>query len=310
MREDLNDELETFKTQISLPEYATSLGYQVIRNESSRNSIIMQRESDNDKVVIATGADGHGIFFSVRDDADNGSIIDFAQRRQRLNLGQVRKALRPWVGAKALPVPERIKKPTPSSKDRQSVIIAFAQAQQQPAGGHPYLLSRGVSADILADPRFFATIRQDSKGNAVFGHYDGQGLSGYELKNKGFTGFSRGGKKRVWHSLNIGSAPRIVIVESAIDALSHAQITGDRQAAYISIGGQPSPEQWAVIETLAANAEKAGVALVVATDADAAGDKIAQQIVAIAPNAHRERPHGKDWNAQLVCSEILFPELT
>lgn len=176
---------------------------------------------------------------------------------------------------------------------------AFAQMHQQPEGGHPYLLSRGISADTLSDPRFAGMIRQDNRGNAVFPHYDSTGLSGYELKNEDFTGFSRGGEKRVWFSANLGSAERVVVVESAIDALSHADLTGDQEAAYISIGGQPSPEQWQVLKATLAAKQGQGAALVIATDADAAGDKLASQIDALAPGAERQRPESKDWNDQL-----------
>jgi len=206
--------------------------------------------------------------------------------------------LRPWLGVEPMPVPDRIKKPEPSSKDRQAAMGAFAQMQPQPAGGHPYLLSRGINSETLADPRFAGMIRQDSRGNAVFPHYDSAGLSGYELKNEDFTGFSRGGEKRLWHSANIDEAARVVVVESAIDALSHAQITGNREAAYISVGGQPSPEQWAVLETLLSDKHRQGAVLVVGTDADAAGDRLAEQIAALVP-VERERPAAGDWNEQL-----------
>ena len=303
MRENRNDELDRFKTQINLAEYAASQGYQLDRRESSRNSAVMRRESDDDKIIIATDTDGHGIYFSVRDDQDNGSIIDFVQRRQGLNLGQVRRELRPWVGDSSsyrpMPISERIRKPEPSTADRRAVIGAFAQMQPQPQGGHPYLLGRGVSTNTLEDPRFAGMIRQDSRGNAIFPHYDSQGLSGYELKNEGFTGFSRGGEKRVWHSTNVGAAERVVVVESAIDALSHAELTGDWEAAYISIGGQPSPEQWEVLGAALENKQRQGAVVVIATDADLAGDKLAEQIQALAPGAERQRPEAKDWNDEL-----------
>jgi len=304
VRENRNDELDCFKTQINLAEYAASLGYRLDRRESSRNSAVMRRESDDDKIIIATDTDGHGIYFSVRDDRDNGSIVDLVQRRQGLNLGNVRRELRPWLedssSYRPLPILERIRKPEPSNANRQAVMGAFAKMDQQPVSGHPYLLSRGISANTLVDPRFARMIRRDQRGNAVFPHYDGHGLSGYELKNQSFTGFSRGGEKRVWHSVNLGSAVRVVVVESSIDALSHADVTGDQEAAYISIGGQPSPEQWEVLRATLAKKKEQGAVLVIATDADEAGDKLAAQIQELVLGALRQRPNrGKDWNDQL-----------
>ena len=58
----------------------------------------MRRFSDNDKVIIARNTNGHWVYFSVRDDGDNGSIIDFHQRRAHDNLGDTRKALRDFMG--------------------------------------------------------------------------------------------------------------------------------------------------------------------------------------------------------------------
>ena len=72
------DELEDFKTEINLTEYAAGQGYVLDRRASSRNSAVMRRD-DGDKVMIARGQDRHWIYFSVRDDADNGTIIDFVQ---------------------------------------------------------------------------------------------------------------------------------------------------------------------------------------------------------------------------------------
>jgi hypothetical protein len=100
------DELERFKTAINLSEYAASEGYLFDRRASSRNSVVM-RHPGGDKIVIARGEDDHWIYFSVRDDSDNGSIIDFIQHRRRCSIGAVRQELRPWVGGSFVrPVPD------------------------------------------------------------------------------------------------------------------------------------------------------------------------------------------------------------
>jgi len=55
------------------------------------------RHPGGDKIVIARGEDDHWIYFSVRNDTDNGSIIDFIQHRRRCSIGEVRRELRPWA---------------------------------------------------------------------------------------------------------------------------------------------------------------------------------------------------------------------
>lgn len=154
----------------------------------------MRHPVNHDKVIIKRGMDGHYVYFSVRDDRDNGSIIDFTQKRKNLSLGAVRKELRPWIGQAPVQVPSFFPLPK-SEKDRMKLEIAFA-SMKDARGGHPYLeRERALPLSLLSEERFAGRIRIDAKGNAVFPHFDEKGLTGYELKNVGFTRFSSGGSK-------------------------------------------------------------------------------------------------------------------
>ena len=312
-----DDELDEFKRDVNLVEYAERQGYELDKRESSRASAVMRR--GDDKIVVATAKDGHGIYFSLRNEADNGSIIDFIQKRQGSTLGQVRKELRQWLGSASSsyrpplisnrkPENERPRKPEPSSTDRQQVLAVWMK--MAPANGrHAYLERlRGIDPATLADSRFVGMVRQDAKGNAVFPHYDAQGLAGYELKNEGFTGFSKNGTKAIWHSANLARAERIVIVESAIDALSHAQTSSNDKEAYMSVGGAMSASQRDLVGSVMKKAGERGATVIVATDADAPGRVLAQQIKSLAPpgaRLERQEPvNGKDWNDQVKASKL------
>jgi hypothetical protein len=97
-------------------------------------------------------------------------------------------------------------------------------AKAQFTNSHPYLLDeRKISSETLTDPRF-NNIKIDARRNALFPHYNSSGVSGYEIKNKDFTGFAKGGEKGIWYTSNIMRAKNVVICESAIDALSHAEL--------------------------------------------------------------------------------------
>ena len=89
-------QLERFKTEINLVKYATSIGYKYLRNESSPSSAVLRHDS-GERILVVTDTDGQGIYFSLNDDRDRGTIIDLVQRRRNLNLGEVRKELRPWL---------------------------------------------------------------------------------------------------------------------------------------------------------------------------------------------------------------------
>lgn len=298
-----DDELEQFKNQINLVEYAMAQGYALDRKESSANSKVLRHAGTADKIIVGTGTDGHGIYCSVRDDADHGSIIDFVQRRQRLNLGQVRKALRPWIGKGSQPVVivARQPKPAPVVRDIIGVVKAFARAT--PCQHHPYLEARGISPATLADPRFYGVVRMDPHGAALFPHYDAAGLTGYEIKNTGFTGFAKGGAKAAWFSNGVNRARHLVIVETALDALSHAQLHPGEDSAYLSFAGQMSSVQEELVARIIRRVAERGAEIVIATDADETGDRYAEFLAAQVPAGtvvRRELPEqGKDWNDQL-----------
>jgi len=300
------DELEQFKTRINLTEYMASRGYEIDRKESSHHSAVM-RHSDGDKLIVARDTDQHWVYFSVRNESDNGSIIDFMQKRDGVTLGHVRKSLRPWIGEEPKPVPARKYSPTlrPTNRSRQSVIYTYAKAKAVPL--HPYLKSRGINKSTQLDPRFYGVIRKDDRGNALFPHYDLEGLSGYEIKNKGFTGFSRGGIKAAWFSGNINHCDRVVIVESGIDALSHAQIHKEPGSGYLSIGGKMSQQQRELLKRVLIKAVDRGAVIEIATDRDEGGKELAQDIRDSAPSGavieRREPDQGKDWNEQLQTSK-------
>jgi hypothetical protein len=295
--ENRTDELEQFKLEINLAGYASKQGYALVKNESSRNSYVM-KHNNGDKIVVATAADGHGIYFSVRDSSDNGSIIDFVQKRQGLNLGQVRKELRQELGTATPTAMQTIKsKPRPSSQNIERVIQSFMA--MKPVTDHPYLVNeRKIPKPLLKEPRF-NSIRIDRKGNAVFPHYDENGLSGYELKNSDFTGFSRGGKKSLWRTGNLENAPEIVLTESGIDALSHAALNPKRKAAYISLGGQISHEQYALLGNVLKQHQERGAKITLALDNDEKGKEMTKDLSQKLGIEWAEVPKAKDWNEQL-----------
>src|ERR1700747_1895857 len=110
-------ELDAFKREIDLRQLAMTLGYAVDRRESWRGSTVLR--SGADKVVVKRNTNGHYVFFSVRDDHDHGTVIDFLQRRQNLNLGAIRQLLRPWIGRP--PVAPQLPELQPTCSDRMHV---------------------------------------------------------------------------------------------------------------------------------------------------------------------------------------------
>ena len=184
------------------------------------------------------------------------------------------------------------------------------------AGRHGYLeQERKIPPALLGSPRFAGRIRADGHGNAVFPHFDGGGLCGYELKNKNFTGFAPGGEKGLWESHDQAGDTALVFTESAIDALSHAALFPNSQARYRSIGGAPNPKQPDLIRAAIAELP-AGAVIVCATDNDDGGRKLATIVEDCFKTAGRDdlrfklhlpKTEGEDWNNVLQSRSLPSP---
>jgi hypothetical protein len=300
-------ELDAFKREIDLRQFAVSLGYEIDRRESWRGSTVLRRGAD--KIVVKRNGNGHYVFFSVREDDDHGTVIDFLQRRQNLSLGAVRQILRSWVGRPAI-LPQ-FPALEPTSPDRMRVESAYRGMAD--VSQHPYLeQDRCVPAVVLWSSRFVGRMRMDSRGNTVFPHFDAAGLCGYEIKNRGFTGFAAGGEKGLWFSHTRRHDRRLILTESAIDALSHAALFPDAEdrTRYASLGGKPSRRQTGLLQaTIAKLPEWAEI--VAAFDADPAGRRLAGEIRGVVANSskterrdlifksHLPQQEGEDWNTVL-----------
>lgn len=308
----MDDELERFKREINLVHYARTCGYTRDPRESSQASVVMRKQDTDDKIVIARNIeDEHWVYFSVRDDADNGSIIDFVQRRRGLSLGHVRRELRPWIGGRAPVTPPDLQALDVQAlrKDRARVLAEFSKADL--VDNSTYLNRRGVRPATLASARFTGTFRVDSRGSVLFPHHDDEGLCGFEVKNSGYTGFAKSGRKTIWCSRTTAYDRRLVLVESAIDALSYHQLTPSTDTRYISIGGQPSADGRQLIAR-SITKMPGDATVVLAFDRDAGGDKLAAMVEALVPRVFvREVPPGddaqcKDWNDYLQIVEREF----
>jgi hypothetical protein len=304
----VDEELDRFK-RINLCEYAISRGYRLVRREGTRgstaSSLVLRHSATDDKIVARLDRDGHWTYFSVRDERDNGTIIDFALRRGSRTIAAVREELGAWAGELR---PATVALPSASTVQSDRAIVRAAYARALTVPNHPYLNARGIRPETLACPRFRGAWRVDGRGDLLFPHRDGPGpedICGFERKNSRFAGFSAGGSKAVWASNVRGDDNKLVITEAVIDAFSYHQLQPDIHARYASTGGAFGERQGRHIAGAIARLPPPST-VVVATDADEAGDKLAERIVVLArqaPIARHRPPVGKDWNEFLQRQE-------
>ncbi|WP_374191992.1 DUF3991 and toprim domain-containing protein [Chroococcus sp. FPU101] len=169
---------------------------------------------------------------------------------------------------------------------------------------HAYLQHRGINRETLESDRFAGTIYTDSRNNVIFPHRDREGVCGYEIRNQQFKGFSESGTKGLWHSQTTREDKRLVICESPIDCLSYYRFFDDDQTRYFATGGTLSENQKDLIRGAFEKIHKQGGQIVIATDRDEAGEKLALELAKEAPSGSqisREVPdYQKDWNEALI----------
>ena len=313
-------ELEAFKSRIDLRDYAADLGYAIDGRATSRNSAAMAHD-DGDKIIVGMGTDQHYVYFSVRDPADKGSIVDFDQRRHGGTLGDVRKRLRPYLDGGFTPPTRSPSRPPacssygrlePAAVDLDAVQGEY-NAAQSVSGPHPYLTGvRAIPAALLSSNRFAGRVRTDARGNVLFPHWnDDKQICGFEKKNDGFTGFASGGTKGLWCSNATDRDKRLVIAETAIDALSYAALFGFDDARFFSIAGQMNPKQPGLLNR-AIRSMPAGGQVVLAVDHDDGGKMIAEYVQPIFDHVqgklgrndlslvvHHPPTAGHDWNDEI-----------
>lgn len=283
---------------LSLVTYAESLGYTRDLPRCTKASINLR--SDSDRILVKVGG-GHDVYCTIGDSSDCGSIIDFAMRRE--NLGYL-EALRLLKNNTHSPTAEPSKTPAPSidppTDYRKKAAAVWASKER--CAVHPYLLSRGIPASVLTDPRFADCWRGGSHGVVVFPHID-RGtprLCGYELRGPATKRFGKGTRKGLWLSANARTASQITICEGPIDCLSHAALFPG-ESAYAAFGGGLGRSQINLLSGLIRKAQDRGARVVIAVDSDAAGNDYAKMIAALTSVALEcMKPVGKDWNDDLA----------
>ena len=148
-----------------------------------------------------------------------GDVISLAQHLWGLNIGQVRRELRPLAGIPPSYATSSVdtRPPTPLDATRAWTL---APRLLPGSDGWSYLtVARGLPADTLRRANSADLLRAGILGTVWFKHRTLDGTStGWEMRGPGYQAFSKGGSKVLFWIANPLTATRIAITESAIDA--------------------------------------------------------------------------------------------
>ena len=306
-----NEIFERYKRDINLVEFALERGFELKREKSTRRAKVL-KHTGGDRILVSQSAhDGHWVYHSLGgDERDSGTIVDFLlQRDARGDMRAVHAACREHLGQPRNDRPEHRVEAGDITFQRELVIERFVRANL--AHNSLYLNERGIRPETLGDARFRETWRVDYRGNVLFPHKDAEGVCGYEIKNRDFTSFAKHARKTVWRSGALEGDDRMIVTESAVEALSHFQLHQTTTARYMSVGGAWSP---AGLEQLQASTRRLPehAVVVLAFNNDDGGkqlaDRLQPRIEAEGRTVTRHVPPtlGSDWNDLLKVRERSY----
>jgi hypothetical protein len=170
-----------------------------------------------------------------------------------------------------------------------------------------YLRSRGITGVLLASERFMGRIFKDRYHNAVFPHFNADGVCGLELKSADKNFFAKGSEKTFWRSNMTHTDTTLVIGEAVIDALSYALLFPHDKTAYAATGGGMSTQQGELLKTMLATMANIETIILV-TDNDEGGDSLADKLKKVIDESefageikrHSPDTRGDDWNNVLT----------
>lgn len=293
-------ELDSYKSKIDLNEVVQAFGYKYLKEKSSITSKQYKSESDDSKIVV-TFKDNKYIYFSMTDEKDKGTIVDFLQNRGIGNLGNVVKWCKYYANNHyTIPIQQIQESRGTIDKDKlEKIWFAIKNIDSIPT-------IRGIRTDILQQAIDNNSIKIDKNLNIYFALIDLNSLCGIEIRNGSEKRLIKGSKKGVWRfGAKVIDAKTIVVCESGIDILSYIQLHNDdtNSTMYIATIGQYGNTTKEII-TAIAKANKQ-VKWIIATDNDQAGEKMAEQIktdiqeINSMATIERKKSQNKDWNDDL-----------
>jgi hypothetical protein len=281
--------------------------WQLDKRESTRNCLKYRRGKGE---VLLVTHEGRGWWDPLS--TAKGDIFDLVQYLNRgLSFREARNVLRPFIGlSPSFPVHER-------RREKEAPKVPFSvkwERRRVPTRGSPtwrYLtVARRLPAPVVLAAISAGMLREGPYASAWFAHRDQVGrLTGFEMRGPDYRGFSPGGDKTLFRlpgrlPTNSVALRRLVIAEAPINAMSVAAIEHLRaDTLYVATAGGMGPRTITELERqmwILAMEEQGEV--VIATDADAAGNGYADRLKEMAQTfdlrSSRLLPTGgaNDWN--------------
>jgi hypothetical protein len=223
-------------------------------------------------------------FMNWHQSRGGGGAIDLAMHLNGLDF----KAAVAWLQRHFLIPPDSAPPPAP-----RRLILPPPDPSRLSAVKHYLVHERAITPSLTDSLIASGKLYADHRGNVVFlllGKEDTP--VGAELRGTGpqrWRGMAPGSQKDLgYFSVQASNAARVILCESAIDAIS-CWLLHPASLCLSTSGARPTP-RW--LPALLSQR----LAVYCAFDADTTGDAMAEQMIALHPSLRRLRPSQHDWN--------------
>ncbi|KAA5541983.1 toprim domain-containing protein [Adhaeribacter rhizoryzae] len=265
---------EDFRNEISIIELATANGYHHEAKKGSRTPVFYNPQTKDRIIIINPHHPGNQGYWNPEDDTDKGSLINFVKRRlgtlfpqdnTRSENANVNAVL---YGYLKLPEPAKQQNRQLVNPERLQNIEAHKFLNDyykiKPLHDKDFFRVRNISLDTLEKPEFTGRIfnvqYQDPQKpgllytNVAFPYHlaNDTRIVGLEIRNTSYKAHAEGSDRSngIWYSNMPEKLDRIVLVESALDALSYRELRLPDNTLFVSYGGNLSLNQIQTIKEL------------------------------------------------------------
>lgn len=287
---------EDFRSEISIIELATAHGYVHEVKKGLRTPVFFHPEYQDRIIIMDPRNPANQGYWNPEDDTDKGTLINFVKRRLGTlfprqehvsEIANVNQVLYQYLRLDPF-VRERNRQLVDyqTLENLQSADFSLEHYRLKPLLQTGFFAGRSIALETLKLPEFngriFNVQHQDPEKpgprytNIAFPFYGAteDKIVGLEIRNRNFKSHAAGSDRSqgVWHSNMPARLERLVLLESALDALAHQELKRQSNNLYVSCGGNLTRHQIQTIKALKARGlASQNFQFVTATDNDKKG---------------------------------------
>lgn len=230
----LAEDLDQLDWEVNPVTLARKFGYEPDPNVTGRKYLVLDREKQggqSEEIWIVMEPDGSGRF--LRSNGTVETAREFAGKETDGTPKAVRQAL--WASLAPATPADKAWLPPVCEPERKAAIVTYLAEWNPSFDERGWMADHSLKAGVVREDRFEGRWDERRGSGQMFLFRDEFGISGVDLLRDGRT--TSIGLPGIWKTSNVDTSSRLVFVSSPVEAMSHAQVTGESGTAYVCTNG-------------------------------------------------------------------------